>query len=108
MSYFSSIIDGIPRVISAVILLLIAFAVASIVKYLVVQARKKINAEKYTDKLGITDEKTGSSVEFLGKLAFLIVFVLFLTGVFENWEWTGLLHPFHQWCPNLLIIFPTL
>ncbi|NLM11934.1 MAG: mechanosensitive ion channel [Clostridiaceae bacterium] len=84
MSYFSSIIDGIPRVISAVILLLIAFAVASIVKYLVVQALKKINAEKYTDKLGITDEKTGSSVEFLGKLAFLIVFVLFLTGVFEK------------------------
>lgn len=88
MSYLSnqltSIISGIPRVISAVILLLIAFAVASIVKTLVVQALKRINAQKYTDKLGITDEKTGSSIEFLGKLVFLIIFILFLSGVFDR------------------------
>ena len=109
MSYLSnqltSIISGIPRVISAVILLLIAFAVASIVKTLVVQALKRINAQKYTDKLGITDEKTGSSIEFLGKLVFLIIFILFLSGVFDRLGMDRVSYPFHQWYHNLLTMF---
>lgn len=76
--------QAIPSVISAVLFLLLAFIAASIAKRLVVKGLKKTKADKYIDKLGIADEKTGSSVEFLGKLTFFIVFLLFLPGVLDN------------------------
>lgn len=79
-----SFFDAVPSVITAVLLLLLAFAAASIAKYIIVKGLGKIKANKYTDKLGIVDEKTGSSVEFLGKLVFFIVFLLFLPAVLDK------------------------
>jgi small-conductance mechanosensitive channel len=71
-------------VVSAILYLILAFIVASVVKNLTVKLLNKVKADKYTDKLGITDEKTGSSIEFFGKLVFFIVFVLFLPGVLDK------------------------
>lgn len=88
MSYlqglWNSFFQALPSVISAVLLLLLALIVASIAKNIIVRGLRKINADKFTDKLGIADEKTGSSVDFLGKLVFFIVFLLFLPGVLDK------------------------
>jgi len=81
---FETFFQAIPSVISAVIFLVIAFLVASLAKTIVVKGLKKIKADKYTDKLGVADEKTGSSVVFLGKLTFFIVFLLFLPAVLDK------------------------
>jgi small-conductance mechanosensitive channel len=67
-----------------VFLLLIAWIVATIAKNLVVKVLSKVKAEKFTKKWGITDEATGSSLEFLGKLVFIIVFLLFLPAVLDK------------------------
>ena len=75
---------ALPAVVSAILYLILAFIVASVVKNLTVKLLNKVKADKYTDKLGITDEKTGSSIEFFGKLVFFIVFVLFLPGVLDK------------------------
>lgn len=83
-AFWNSIFASLPSVISAVLLLLIALFVAWLAKSIVVKALEKTNAEKYTDKLGLKDEVTGSSVEFLGKLVFFIVFLLFLPGVLDK------------------------
>jgi small-conductance mechanosensitive channel len=83
-AFWNSIFASLPSVISAVLLLLIALVVAWLAKSIVVKALEKTNAEKYTDKLGLKDEVTGSSVEFLGKLVFFIVFLLFLPGVLDK------------------------
>ena len=53
------------------------------------------------DKIGVTDEETGSSVEFLGKLVFLIVFLLFLPGVLDKLGMQMYLHRSHPWYPVL-------
>jgi len=88
MTYFErlwdSIFGALPAVVSAILYLILAFIVASVVKNLTVKLLNKVKADKYTDKLGITDEKTGSSIEFFGKLVFFIVFVLFLPGVLDK------------------------
>ena len=81
---WDSIFGALPAVVSAILYLILAFIAASVVKNLTVKLLNKVKADKYTDKLGITDEKTGSSIEFFGKLVFFIVFVLFLPGVLDK------------------------
>ena len=83
-AFWESIFGSLPSVISAILLLILAFVVAAIAKSITVKILNKLNASKYIDKIGVTDEETGSSVEFLGKLVFLIVFLLFLPGVLDK------------------------
>ena len=107
-----SFFQAIPSVIAAIILLLLALIVASIAKKVSLKLLKKIRADKYTDKLGILDEKTGSSVEFLGKLVFTIVFLLFLPGVLDKLGMQNVSTPissmvsqFLNFVPNILAAF---
>ncbi|MFZ3129687.1 MAG: mechanosensitive ion channel, partial [Desulfosporosinus sp.] len=93
----------------AVLLLLLAWLVATIAKRLVVKVLKKIKAEKFTEKLGIADETTGSSLDFIGKLVFFIVFLLFLPGVLDRLGMQNVSAPisvmtsmFLNYIPNIL------
>lgn len=83
-AFWSSLFESLPSVVIAVLLLILALVVAAIAKRIAVKLLKKLHAEKYTDKIGITDEATGSSIEYIGKLVFLIVFLLFLPGVLDR------------------------
>jgi len=88
MRYFFNMIEsflsGVPSVIHAVLLLVLAYAVALIAKSLVVKGLKLLNVDKRIDKLGIVDEITESSLDFIGKLVFVIVFLMFLPAVLEK------------------------
>ncbi|BES64988.1 hypothetical protein SANA_14270 [Gottschalkiaceae bacterium SANA] len=79
--FFSGLMAGAPDVVAAIVLLIIAFIVAGIVKRIVVKALKKMNMDKYTDKLGMEEESAGGSLAIIGKLVYLIVFLLFLPGI---------------------------
>lgn len=75
---------GIWAVIKAVLILLLAFITAAIVKSLVVKlfTKTKLNA-----LLGKTDNETDGkekTVTFIGKLVHLLVFLLFVPGIFES------------------------
>lgn len=76
--------SGIWAVIKAVVILLLAFITAAIVRSLVVKlfTKTKLNA-----LLGKTDNGTGrkeKTVAFIGKLIHLLVFLLFVPGIFES------------------------
>ena len=78
---WESFISGFPNIVVGIIYLIIAFVVAVIAKKIVMGILRKVGAEKLLEKTGIKDEKTGKSTEFIGKLGFLIVFLLFLPAV---------------------------
>lgn len=79
VSFFST---GAWAVIKAVLILLLAFIVASIVKSLVV---KLLTKTKLNALLGKSDaEQAEKTVTFIGKFAYLIVFLLFVPGIFES------------------------
>lgn len=106
---WESLFQKVPAGIYAVVLLILAWAVASLAKRLVIEVLRKIKADKLTDKLGITDEATGSSLEFLGKLIFIIVFLLFLPGVLNQLGMENVSAPistlvatFLNYIPNIL------
>ncbi|PKM68657.1 MAG: hypothetical protein CVU95_03390 [Firmicutes bacterium HGW-Firmicutes-2] len=85
MNYFNnlwnSFMTGIPNILVAIIYLIIAFIVALIAKKIIMGILHASGAEKLLERTGIKDEKTGKSTEFIGKLVFLIVFLLFLPAV---------------------------
>lgn len=82
---------GIWAIIKAVLILLLAFVASAIVKSLVVKlfTKTKLNAllqRANADAGGGTPKGAGSekAVEFIGKLVHLLVFLLFVPGIFEN------------------------
>ncbi len=81
---WNSLIDGFPNVVVAIIYLVIAFFVAWIAKLIVMAILKRTGAENLLKKTGVKDEKTGRSTTFVGKLVFLIVFLLFLPAVLNQ------------------------
>lgn len=99
--------EGLWAVLRAILLLVVAFIAAAIVKSLVV---KLLTKTKLKALLGKRDEKGGERVtEFVGKLVHLIVFLLFVPGIFESLGMTevstpilGVLNTLWGFLPNIL------
>ena len=82
--FLDSILEQVPNFIYAIVLLIIAFIAAKIVKSLVTKLLKAVKAEAFLSKLGVKDTATNSSIEFVAKLAYFVTFLLFLPGVLDK------------------------
>lgn len=99
--------EGLWAVIRAVVLLIVAFIAAAIVKSLVVKLLTKTSLKKL---LGKHDAESGEKItSFIGKLVHLIVFLLFVPGIFESLGMMevsapilGVLNTLWGYLPNLL------
>lgn len=106
---FHNVYTSVSSFLWAVILLIIAFVVAKIVKGLVTKLLNAVHAEKYLSKLGIKDVSTGSEIEFVAKLAYFVTFLLFLPAVLDKLGMqsvsapiTGMVNRFLGFIPNLV------
>lgn len=98
---------AVPSIIYAIILLVIAFIVAGIARKLIVKLLKKIKADKYTDRLGVVDEETGSSLDFIGNLVYFVVFLLFLPAVLDKLGMQGVSSPITNFVSKFLNFIPS-
>lgn len=78
----NSILGGIGSIVAAALILVIAFVVAAIVKSLVLKLIDKTKLKDILTKAD-TEGKPGSAKEFIGKLVYLLVFLLFVPGIFS-------------------------
>lgn len=108
-NFFYSLMQMIPNVIYAILLLVVAFIAAKIVKSLVIRLLKAVKAESLLNKLGVKDTATNSSVEFVAKLAYFVTFLLFLPGVLDKLGMqsvsspiTGMVNSFLAFIPKLV------
>ena len=83
-NFFGNLFSKVPDIIIAIIILVVAFYVAKFAKKLVVKLLKSVKAEAFLSKLGIKDTVTNSSIEFVGKLVYFVVFLLFLPGALDK------------------------
>lgn len=66
-----------------IVYLLVAFIAAGVAKLIVTKLLKLIKLDKKFDKWGINEGQVGTSMSFVGKLVYLIVFLLFLPSALE-------------------------
>lgn len=100
--------SALPSIVSAILLLIIAFIVAGIARSLVIKLLKRFQLDKYTDKLGVVDEDTGSSLDFIGNLVYFIVFLLFLPGVLDKLGLQGVSSPISAFVSKFLNYLPNI
>lgn len=77
-----SILGGIGSIVVAALILVIAIVAAAIVKSLVLKLIDKTRLKDILAKVD-TQDKPGSTKEFIGKLVYLLVFLLFVPGIFS-------------------------
>lgn len=84
--YLEDVPEGVWTVLKAVGILAAAFVVALIVKALVIKLLGKGKIGRTLDKLDASGEggKQGATRDFIGKLVYLLVFLLFVPGIFST------------------------
>ena len=75
---------GIWAIIKAVVLLLLAFLAAKIVKSLIIKLFTKTKLNALLGKSDAAQASREKTIEFIGKLMYLLVFLLFIPGIFES------------------------
>ncbi len=106
--FFQDLLDQVPNFIFAIVLLIIAFIAAKIVKSLVTKLLKAVNAEAFLGKLGVKDTATNSSIEFVAKLAYFVTFLLFLPGVLDKIGMQSVSAPITNMVDSFLEFIPKL
>ncbi len=107
-NFFSSILNAIPDILFAVILLVIAFVAAEIVKNLVIKLFGVIKADLLLAKVGIKDEAAKNAKTFVSKLAYFITFLLFLPGVLDKLGMHSVSAPITSLANSFLSFLPKL
>lgn len=79
---FSRVTGGIWAIVSAVLILVVAVVVSSVVKNLVLKLVDKPKAKEALAKLD-GDGKPGTVRDFIGRLVYLLVFLLFVPAIFQ-------------------------
>ena len=97
--------NSVSSVIVAVLILLVAFLCAWIVKLLVTKLLSAIKTDALFKKAGIEDARKDKTKEFIAKLAYLVTFVLFLPGIFQKLVLNDIASPIVAMMNKFLLYF---
>ena len=83
-NFWNSFWSGVPDVVIAILVLILAFICASIAQSLMVKLLKVVGFERGMAKVGTDKKNVEKTLNFIGKLTYLIIFLLFVPGIFEK------------------------
>ena len=83
MSIFGNMWNDLFNVLKALLLLIVAFIVASIVRNLILKLIEKTKLNMLLFKADGNTAPPGTTREYIGKLIYFIVFLLFVPGIFD-------------------------
>jgi len=89
-----------------IVFLLAAFIAAGIAKLLVTKVLKLIKVDKLFDKWGINDGPVGTSMNFVGRLVYLIVFLMFLPSALDALGLTSVSDPISGFVTSFVDYLP--
>src|SRR5699024_9740909 len=109
-SMFNDLILSIPNVIKALLILVVAWIVATIVKALFEKVLVKLGVGRALAKTPIAvDEESGNSfLSSIGKLVYVLVFILFLPAVFAAVNMTEVSQPISNMMSQFITFIPNL
>lgn len=110
---FSNIINFIPSLIAALLYLLLAWIIATVIKNVIVKGLGALGFEEWLQKKGLVSSSEGGQasegfIQTLGKIAYYLVFILFLPAVFSALNMDSVATPISQMMTNILNFLPTL
>lgn len=96
-------------VVRFIVYLALAFAAATLASWLITKLLKLCKLDKKLDKWGVNDGTFGTSMKFVGKLVYIVVFLLFLPTALEAIGITSvstpintLVNSFISYLPNII------
>ena len=105
---WNELLRGVPDIIAALIILLVAFLTATIVKIIVTKLLKFLRFDSLLAKAGIKDERAEKANTFVQKLVYLIIFLLWMPGFFEKLGLNGIASPIMGMMNNILTYIPNI
>lgn len=106
--FWNKLFMNVPDVIIALLVLILAFVVAWIAKALITKLMKGIGLEKGLQKSGVDQKNVSKTTRFVGQLAYLVVFVLFLPGIFEKLGLNNVATPIVSMMNGFMVYLPNL
>ena len=111
--FFQKIVDVVKDIwaiplVQALVFLILAFVAAGIASFVVKKLCKLLKLDAKLDKWGINEGKVGTSIKFIGKIVFLIVFLLFLPAVFNALGLEGVSAPITDFVSKCLNYIPNI
>lgn len=104
--YFNDFFSGLPNLLVAIILLIVALVIAGLVRTLIKKGAAKLNLEK---KLGTSETSGQQTIDMLGNLGYIIILILFLPGILDKLGLPsvsvpiiGLLNSIFGYIPNII------
>ncbi|MGD6831090.1 mechanosensitive ion channel [Sutcliffiella halmapala] len=109
-SAISSLIEAIPNVIIALLLLLLAWIVATVVKGIFVKLSKKAGLHRTMarSKLVKSEGQGKKIIDSLGKVIYFLVFILFLPSIFDALNMRSVSQPITDMVQKFLAFLPNL
>ncbi|MDQ0428189.1 hypothetical protein QOZ98_001015 [Planomicrobium stackebrandtii] len=106
----NTIIDYIPNVLGALLLLLIAWIVATIVRAIFTKGLKKAGVDKAMVRghMAKTKEDADSKLDSIGKILYYLIFILFIPSVLQTLNMNNVAQPISNMMDKLLAFLPNL
>ena len=95
-------------IVRFVVYIAVAFIAAGIAKWLVTKLLKLLKLDKKFDKWGVNEGQIGTSMKFVGKLVYLIVFLLFLPSALEAIGITSISNPINGFVGSFIDYVPNI
>lgn len=106
----STFFDIIPAVLKAALILVFAWVIATVLRWLVVKGTEKAKFQDllFKFKVAKTKEDITRLMETIGKVVFYVVLLLFIPGVLDALSITGVAQPFSGLLDTTLAFIPKL
>ena len=105
---WNDLLNGVPDVVAAMIILIIAFATATIVKFLITKLMKTVKIDYLFSKAKVEEERRERTKEFIAKLFYFITFTLWMPGFFEKLGMNGVASPIINMMNIVLAYLPNI
>ncbi|MFL2059935.1 mechanosensitive ion channel [Marinilactibacillus psychrotolerans] len=107
---FNSFLDYLPQLLLGIVLIIVAWIVATLVGKAVSKGLKAIGIGKYFQKWGATktEEQSHALIDTLSKVAYYLVWVLFLPGIFSTFGLDSIGQPIMNMIDTVLVFIPNI
>lgn len=105
---WNKFLNSVPNVVAALIILLLAFATATIVRVLVSKLMKTVKIDYLFSKAKIEDERKEKTKDFIERIFYFITFILWMPGFFEKLGMNGVASPIINMMNIILAYLPNI